>query len=79
MRMVRAHVIPIPHILKAIIAVTNHVRSNFLQKNVKNFPCSHAWLPQEHANPSAGVIYINGVLACDAWEVFGDRGGKQVR
>ncbi len=41
-RRVRAHVVLIPHILKAIITFPIRVRSDFLKKNVKNIPCCRA-------------------------------------
>ena len=73
-RRVRAHVIPIPHHSKATITIPLHIRANFLKTLVNNFPCSLAQLPQENANPFAGAIYIDAVLACDAWKTFGVRG-----
>jgi hypothetical protein len=76
---VRAHVIPIPHISKVIIAIPIHVRSDSLIIFIKNFLCSCTRLPQVNANPSVGVIFIDAFIACDAWETFFDRGGKQVR
>jgi hypothetical protein len=65
--------------MKAVIAIPLHVRVDFLKKIVKNFPCNRTQLPQEHANPFAGAIYIDRVLTWDAWKAFGDRGGKLVR
>ena len=76
---VGAPVILIPHVLEAVIAIPIHVKTNFLKKIVKNFPCSHSRFSQEGATLSAGVSHIHVVVACNAGEAFGDRCGKKVR
>ena len=76
---VRAPIIPIPHVPEAVVAIPLHIRTNFLEMFVKDFPCMFSRFPQKGAAPSAGVRLIGVVVVCKAGEAFGDRGGNEVR